>query len=139
MNAEMRGLEVCNDEPNPLPLLGISTDARGLALEIFRSIEFCEHQSRKFMGTFCILFPILYAQQCLGPNSREGKWLASLSKRRFESFKSIEADVRLSEGLPSCGTDIFGQKISSNSKLLAEHTEFNCCPAQLANESLPCE
>ena len=104
-----------NNEINPLPLLGISTDIRGLALEIFRSIEFSEYQARKFLGTYCILFPILYAQQCLSPQSREGRWLLSLTDRNFKSLKTFKADARLAEGLPSCGRGQFGQKVVSNS------------------------
>ncbi|MCJ1324414.1 hypothetical protein MMC10_001076 [Thelotrema lepadinum] len=104
------------DETNPLPLLGISQNKEGLALEIFRCIEFCEYQTRRFMGNSCVLFPIFYAQQALDPVSREGQWLLSLPQRRLESFKTFDSAM-LTEGLPSCGTGLFGEKVMSNSEM----------------------
>ena len=114
--AERHSIRSPNDETNPLPLLGISTDREGLALEIFRCIEFCESLTRNFMGNSCILFPIYYAQQNVNLISREGRWVLSLPKRRLESFKTFEADT-VNEGLPSCGRGLFGIKVMSNSEI----------------------
>ena len=120
--AESHPVKTPNHEVNPLPLLGVSIDKRGLALEIFRSLEFCEHQSKKFMGTFCILFPILYAQQCLDPTSREGRWLLSLSTRSLVSFKAFTSDLRSAGGIPVKGLVCSGPKVMPNTQVLAQWT-----------------
>ena len=114
--AQQHPIKTPNDEASPLPLLGISRNKKGLALEIFRCIEYCETQTRRFMGNSCVLFPVFYAQRSLSPVSREGQWLLSLPKRQLESFKTFEA-AALTEGLPSCGTGLFGEKVMSNSEM----------------------
>ena len=69
------------EEANPLPVLGISTDSAALALEILRCLEFCDACAKKFLGSFCVLFPLNIAQECLPGSSREGKWLSSTALR----------------------------------------------------------
>ena len=114
-----------NNEPSPLPLLGISTDSKGLGLEVFRCVEFCEQQSRKFLGTFCILFPIFFAQYCIEPQSRVGKWMTGLSDQKLESFKTFQADAKMFKGLMSCGTGMFGLKVTSNTEMIGSAETWN--------------
>lgn len=63
------------DEANDTPLLGISSDIKGLAHEIVRAYEYCHDDSRRFVGTFCIILPQDIAYECLDPNSREARFL----------------------------------------------------------------
>ena len=66
------------DEENPTALLGVTSDIQGLALEIIRTSEFCiddKSKTQRFLGTFCLLWPIGAAFMCFDPASRVGRWL----------------------------------------------------------------
>ncbi|RDW62344.1 hypothetical protein BP6252_11777 [Coleophoma cylindrospora] len=78
------------DEPNNTPLLGITSDARGLAREIFQSLEYCHLQSKHHFGTFCLLFPVDFAYGSLGLNSRESRWLLGNNATEFARFGGYE-------------------------------------------------
>ena len=82
------------EEPNPLPVLGITTDANGLALEILRCLEYCATQSKKFLGTYCVLFPLTVVSKCYPDTTREGKWLWA------NALKDLSHDERGAEGIP---------------------------------------
>lgn len=65
-------------EPNDkVPLLGISSDVKGLAHEIFRSAEYLHTMSEQFMVSFSSMFIFDIAYSALEPQSREAKWLLS--------------------------------------------------------------
>lgn len=67
--------DVVLDEPNSSPLLGISSKVTGLAHEVIRSIDYCQEQSRRFVGTFCVILPQDIAYGSLDPASREARAL----------------------------------------------------------------
>jgi hypothetical protein len=76
------------DEPNDSPVLGITSDIVGLAKEVIRSLDYCHHPSRQFMGTFRAVLPQDVAYACLDPESREAKFLESSCRYLFKGTLS---------------------------------------------------
>lgn len=64
-------------------LLGITLDTEGLAREIIRSTEYCYVQSKHFLGTACVLFPLNVVYGVLGKESREARWLRETKNIKF--------------------------------------------------------
>ena len=89
------------DEYNFSPLLGISSDKRGLANEICRCVEYCQLKSRKYIGTFCLLFPLKVAYECLESQSRAGKWLWNKGTSDLANVSGFEIGRDILKSLPS--------------------------------------
>jgi len=92
-----------SEVPEPLvktdsaPLLGITSDVRGLACEIIRSIEYCYIQSEHYLGTSCFVLPLDVAYGCLEKDSREAKWLQETKKiklPKINGFAVGEPDIK---------------------------------------------
>ena len=64
------------ETPNRTGLLGITTDIKGLAREILRSLNYCYEKSRRFIYTFSFLFIQDVAYGCFEPGSKEALWAA---------------------------------------------------------------
>ncbi|KAH8589522.1 hypothetical protein B0O99DRAFT_636687 [Bisporella sp. PMI_857] len=64
------------DMLNGTALLGITSDTRGLACEILRSLKYCYRKSRRFISTFSFLFIQDVAYGCFDQGSREALWIA---------------------------------------------------------------
>jgi hypothetical protein len=91
------------DDPNTTPLLGISSDSRGLALEILRSMQYCSDQSGRFLGTFAAVFILDVAYSALERDSREAIWLwgKGVKGKRLQEGIDKEGSTRI-EIIPSC-------------------------------------
>jgi hypothetical protein len=64
------------DEQNSTVLLGITSDVRGLACEILRSLNYSYRLSRRFIFTCSFMFIQDVAYGCLDKDSAEGLWAA---------------------------------------------------------------
>jgi hypothetical protein len=92
------------EEANPLPLLGISNDMTGLSLEVLRATEFCETQAKKFLGTFCLMFPLWAAQKSIRKSPRITLWLHLLpSKNRNHKNLYTFGGPYYQDVTPYCG------------------------------------
>lgn len=78
------------DMPNGTALLGISSDMKGLACEILRTLTYCYGQSRRIGSTFSFLFIQDVAYGCLDPGSREALWLAEHGWAELANIPDIE-------------------------------------------------
>ena len=74
---DAQDLIVCHEEiQSNVPLLGLSSDAKALACEILRSMDYCYVQSGKFIGTYSIFLSLDIANSCFDECSREARWLS---------------------------------------------------------------
>jgi hypothetical protein len=71
------GTDIVLDMPNQMVLLGISSNATGLACEILRSLRYCYGKSRRFLFTFSFLFIQEVAYGCFDEGSKEAKWMTT--------------------------------------------------------------
>jgi hypothetical protein len=89
------------DMPNRTALLGITSDTKGLASEILRSLTYCYRQSRRFISTFTFLFIQDVAYGCFDQNSQEAMWVARHGWAELANFDDIEHANLLKRLLPS--------------------------------------
>jgi hypothetical protein len=90
------------DQPNPSPLLGISSNSTELACEMFRCLEYCNQHSRKHLGTFCLLFAVKVVADCLDAdkNPREVRWLRSNIPPSISNVNGFEIGCQVLQNLP---------------------------------------
>lgn len=89
------------DIPNSTALLGITSDAKGLASEILRSLTYCYSKSRRFIKTFTFLFIQDVAYSCFDKDSGEAKWVIRHGWAELVNFDDIEHHNLLKQLLPS--------------------------------------
>ncbi|PQE10552.1 Fungal transcriptional regulatory N-terminal protein [Rutstroemia sp. NJR-2017a BVV2] len=89
-------------ENKPSPLLGITSDIKGLAHEVFRSIDYINSQSRQFMVSFTSLFIFDVAYYALDARSREAQWLLYKIPLSPGFVSEKRSPVRRIEFLPTC-------------------------------------
>jgi hypothetical protein len=91
--------------PNSTPLLGRTSDTKGLALEIIRSLDDTNAHYENFMGTYCVALIIDIAYTSFEPSSRIRRWLwdgeegTELEKEILETRGAVEKPLRM---LPTC-------------------------------------
>jgi hypothetical protein len=89
-------------ENSQSPLLGITSDIKGLAHEVFRSIDYINSQSRHFMVSFTSLFIFDVAYYALDARSREAQWLLYKIPLSPGFVSKMRTPVRRIEFLPTC-------------------------------------
>jgi hypothetical protein len=89
------------DIPNRTALLGITSDSRGLACEILRSLTFCYRKSRRFVSTFTFLFIQEVAYGCFDQDSREARWVTQHGWSKLVNLDDSEHENLLKSLLPS--------------------------------------
>lgn len=89
------------DMPNTTPLLGITSDTKGLACEILRSLTYCYRMSRRFISTFTFLFIQDVAYGCFDRDSKEALWVARHGWSELAGFDDVEHANLLKRLLPS--------------------------------------
>jgi hypothetical protein len=88
------------DMPNGTVLLGITSDTKGLACEILRSLKYCYGKSRRFISTFSFLFIQDVAYGCFDQGSKEARWVAAHGWAELTNFDDIEDANLLERQLP---------------------------------------
>ena len=88
------------DVPNRTALLGITSDTKGLACEILRSLEYCYGKSRRFIYTFSFLFIQDVAYGCFDQGSKEAIWVSGHGWAKLTNFEDIEDANLLKRLLP---------------------------------------
>ena len=94
------GQVIVLDMPNRMALLGITSDTKGLACEILRSLKYCYGKSRRFIGTFTFLFIQDEAYGCFDQGSKEAIWVAGHGWAELANFVDIEDANLLKRLLP---------------------------------------
>ena len=88
------------DMPNPTALLGITSNIKGLACEILRSLKYSYRKSRRFIFTGSFLFIQDTAYGCFDEGSKEAVWVATHGWVELANFDSIEDANLLRRLLP---------------------------------------
>jgi hypothetical protein len=88
------------DMPNRTALLGITSDTKGLAREVFRSLEYSYRRSRRFVYTFSFLFIQDVAYGCFDEGSKEALWVARHGWAELVNHDNIEEANLLKRILP---------------------------------------
>ncbi|KAJ5810375.1 uncharacterized protein N7503_002593, partial [Penicillium pulvis] len=81
------------DVPNRTALLGISSDTKGLAREILRSLNYSYGESRRFVCTFSFLFIQDIAYGCFDEGSKEAIWVAEHGWAELTNFDVEDANL----------------------------------------------
>ena len=89
------------DEPNDTVLLGISSNFKGLACEILRSLGYSYRRSRRFVYTSSFLVISDVAYGCLDRDSREARWLAEHEWADLQGPDDVDEVNILNVVLPS--------------------------------------
>ena len=89
------------DMPNRTALLGITSDTKGLACEILRSLTYCYGKSGRFISTFSFLFIQDVAYGCFDRDSKEAKWVVEHRWAELANFNDIKDTNLLRRLLPS--------------------------------------
>lgn len=78
------------DETNGTAFLGITSDIKGLACEILRSLGYSYRLSRRFVYTvsFLVISDVVYG--CFDPDSREARWLVEHGWAEVQGSQDIE-------------------------------------------------
>lgn len=82
--------DVVLDLPNRTALLGITSDIKGLASEILRSLEYSYGKSRRFVSTFSFFFIQDVAYGCFDKGSKEAMWVIEHGWAESAKFDHIE-------------------------------------------------
>ena len=94
------GPKIILDMPNPTPLLGITSDTKGLAREILRSLKYCYGKSQRFIYTSSFLFIQDVAYGSFDEYSKEAVWAARHGWAELGSSDNIEEANILRKLLP---------------------------------------
>ena len=89
------------DVPNTTALLGITSDTKGLACEILRSLEYSYRTSRCFLYTFSFLFIQGVAYGCFDRDSEEAIWITRHGWADFAECDDIGDANLLKRRVPS--------------------------------------
>lgn len=82
-------------------LLGISSDTKGLAREIMRTLKYSYGESRRFIYTFSFFFIQDIAYGCFDAGSREARWIAEHGWAELTDFNDVEDANLLKMLMPS--------------------------------------
>lgn len=88
------------DMPNGTALLGITSNIKGLAFEILRSLGYCYGKFRRFPYTLSFLFIQGVAYGCFEPSSKEAIWVARHGWADLANLEDIEDANLLRRLLP---------------------------------------
>jgi len=90
--------DVILDTPNRTALLGITSDTKGLASEILRSLKYSYKKSRRLVFTFSFFFLRGVAYGCFDQGSQEAIWVAGRAWAELGNLDDIE-DANLLDAL----------------------------------------
>jgi hypothetical protein len=92
--------DVVLDMPNSTALLGITSNIKGLACEILRSLKYSYGKCRRFIFTSSFLFLQDTAYGCFDQDSQEAVWVARHGWAELANFDNIEDANLLKKLLP---------------------------------------